>query len=256
MRSLLSHAIVAQHRWLGHVVRSPTSTCLASQALDWLNSEWWGFYKICNTTDDPGNKNHWRHETTNWQKRIETDMDTFYGKSWRNRAVDRWMWKGGERQLVEQWTRHYSSTTSNKPPTVGQHDNSALTIAEEPKHATLTSMRQETDRISPQIAKIPGKISSLKLYRDGSLAIPRLVIHGDNETVIQQMNGQAASRQEMIKLPSMHSYFHSLVVTYGVKPLDQFFCHHVPRRLNRKADALANRALDKGCTHTNGCRQD
>ena len=78
------------------------------------------------------------------------------------------------------------------------------------------------------------------------LIIPPLTVSGDNQAVINQLNGTWQSTAYSSKLSSIQTELWMLSRDFHVTPYDYTFFHHVPRKYNRRADSLANRALDKG----------
>ena len=71
-----------------------------------------------------------------------------------------------------------------------------------------------------------------------------LVIHGDNETVVQQVSGLYQWVPGQHLLPGQNELWAS-VRDFSVKAHDVQSCHQAPRSLNKHVHAVA-RALDKG----------
>ena len=85
-----------------------------------------------------------------------------------------------------------------------------------------------------------------RLNEQGKLSIPPLSVSGDNIAVINQLNGLRISAVGAGIVNTIRTSLWKLSRSYGVFPLDAQFLHHVVRKFNRRADALANRALDSG----------
>ena len=86
----------------------------------------------------------------------------------------------------------------------------------------------------------------VQLRHTGTLRIPPLSISCDNQAVVSQVNGNWCGKAPSEERSRIQESLRTLTATLGVKPLDGHFFHYVPRELNRKADALANQALDYG----------
>ncbi len=70
-----------------------------------------------------------------------------------------------------------------------------------------------------------------------------LKIFGDSELVVRQMTGQYKVRAPHLAL--LHQKAKDLAATF-----DSVSYYHVPRELNKEADAAANEALDTGKSFT------
>ncbi len=73
--------------------------------------------------------------------------------------------------------------------------------------------------------------------------LEKLIIYGDSELIIKQLTGEYRVKNERLKivynqvqslLEEIKSYLPSIKIDY----------EHIPRELNKKADSLANRAID------------
>jgi ribonuclease HI len=77
--------------------------------------------------------------------------------------------------------------------------------------------------------------------------IKALRIRSDSELLVQQMRGRYKVKSADLK--PLHERASKLA-----RQLEYFVIEHVPREMNREADALANQALDGGATHYEGAR--
>ena len=75
-------------------------------------------------------------------------------------------------------------------------------------------------------------------------------MHGDNSSVVNQINGLWRSSVCRADLRNAQHNLWKLAVHLNVKPYDLTFFHHVPRSQNTRPDSFANRAIDEGsfCT--------
>jgi ribonuclease HI len=78
-----------------------------------------------------------------------------------------------------------------------------------------------------------------------SHGIKRLRVRSDSELLVRQMKGQY--RVKSADLKPLHERASKLA-----RQLEYFVIEHVPREMNREADALANQALDGGATRYEG----
>lgn len=78
--------------------------------------------------------------------------------------------------------------------------------------------------------------------------IRALRIRSDSELLVQQMRGRYKVKSADLK--PLHERASKLV-----RQLEYFVIEHVPREMNREADALANQALDGGATRYEGRRE-
>lgn len=78
--------------------------------------------------------------------------------------------------------------------------------------------------------------------------IKGLRIRSDSELLVQQMRGRYKVKSADLK--PLHERASKLA-----RQLEYFVIEHVPREMNREADALANQALDGGATHYEGTRE-
>jgi ribonuclease HI len=77
--------------------------------------------------------------------------------------------------------------------------------------------------------------------------IKGLRIRSDSELLVQQMRGRYKVKSADLK--PLHERASKLA-----RQLEYFVIEHIPREMNREADALANQALDGGATHYEGAR--
>jgi ribonuclease HI len=78
--------------------------------------------------------------------------------------------------------------------------------------------------------------------------IKALRVRSDSELLVQQMKGHY--RVKSADLKPLHERASKLA-----RQLDYFVVEHVPREMNREADALANQALDGGATRYEGASE-
>ena len=70
-----------------------------------------------------------------------------------------------------------------------------------------------------------------------------ILIQGDSELVIKQLQGEYLVKKDHLK--TLHQNVLSLVNSL---PTASFYCQHIRRELNGKADKLSNVALDTRTT--------
>ena len=86
-----------------------------------------------------------------------------------------------------------------------------------------------------------------RLSRTQQLHSLPLAIHGDNASVVAQLNGQwKCNGRARLDLSDAQQNLWRLSTQYAALPYDLCFAHHVPRSLNKVADELANRSLNEG----------
>jgi ribonuclease HI len=78
--------------------------------------------------------------------------------------------------------------------------------------------------------------------------IKGLRIRSDSELLVQQMKGRYKVKSADLK--PLHERASKLA-----RQFEYFVIEHVPREMNREADALANQALDGGATRYEGARE-
>ena len=85
-------------------------------------------------------------------------------------------------------------------------------------------------------AEYHGLLNGLKLAQDRN--ITHLRVGMDSELVVKQMNGEY--QVKAVNLKPLHSQCMKLRETF-----DNCSIHHIPRELNREADALANQGSQR-----------
>lgn len=85
------------------------------------------------------------------------------------------------------------------------------------------------------LAEYLGLFCGVKCAR--SFGVERLVVEGDSQLIVRQLNGQYKCREESLK-----KFYNA--VTQEAKLLEYFEIRHIPRDQNKRADWLANHAMD------------
>lgn len=75
-----------------------------------------------------------------------------------------------------------------------------------------------------------------------SLGIRRLVVEGDSQLIVRQLNGEYRCKEEKLKK------FYDVVVNLA-EGFESFEIRHIPRAENKRADWLANHAMDLQESH-------
>ena len=91
-------------------------------------------------------------------------------------------------------------------------------------------------RATNNVAEYRALLKALDLLRE--LGATRARFHLDSQLIVRQMTGEYR-----VKDPKMRAL--SLEVMKRIRDLVSYSFHHVPRAENKRADALANRALDR-----------
>jgi len=92
------------------------------------------------------------------------------------------------------------------------------------------------------LAEYLGLLCGLKCAK--SFGIERLVVEGDSQLVVRQLNGQYQCREESLKK------FYNAAREIA-RDLAYFEIRHIPRSENKRADWLANHAMDVSNSQTN-----
>jgi ribonuclease HI len=101
---------------------------------------------------------------------------------------------------------------------------------------TLAEMQGFLGKATNNVAEYKALI--LALEKASALGLNRVKIFSDSELVVRQLQGKYKVREEHLKL--LHQR--------ALKILDRFENYsitHIPREKNRRADELANEAIDK-----------
>lgn len=77
-----------------------------------------------------------------------------------------------------------------------------------------------------------------------SFGISRLIVEGDSQLIVRQLTGRYQCRE-----PSLKKFFNSCQEV--AKGLEYFEIRHIPRAENKRADWLANHAMDVSTRITN-----
>jgi len=72
--------------------------------------------------------------------------------------------------------------------------------------------------------------------------VERLVVEGDSQLIVRHINGQYRCREESLK-----KFFNA--VKEEAKLFVYFEIRHIPREQNKRADWLANHAMDVSAPH-------
>ena len=247
LRGSLDQCSASHHRWLGHLARCGSASSLASIALGWLDSRWWSMYKEAGTQLDVTNQFKWRHPTKNWQKHIECDLDLFYGVEWREGPLNRRLWKSGERAFVESCRLQYACSATFH--TVAAELNMDLTVHLLDNDGSRHS-GSDLHSVEARPCKYDLKSQLIARCKERGHCLPPLAIHGDNQSVVLQVKGVWKSSAKSCMIAFCQSVIHSLVAKLGVKAYDHQFLYHIPRKFNRRADALAYYALNRQELHS------
>jgi ribonuclease HI len=119
----------------------------------------------------------------------------------------------------------------------GNPGAASLGVSIRDSHDQEVATASETiGRATNNVAEYRALLKALELLR--GLGATRARFYLDSQLIVRQMNGEYR-----IKDPKMRAL--SLEVFRGLRKLESFSFHHVPRAENRRADALANLALDR-----------
>ena len=75
-----------------------------------------------------------------------------------------------------------------------------------------------------------------------SFGIRRLIVEGDSQLIVRQLNGEYRCKEETLK-----KFYYA--ITEMAERLDYFEIRHIPRAENKRADWLANHAMDLQDSH-------
>jgi ribonuclease HI len=106
----------------------------------------------------------------------------------------------------------------------------------EPDGTTVAELYGHLGSATNNVAEYQGLLHALRWARDRG--VQRLEIYSDSELLVRQMGGRY--RVKNPKLQPLYREAAELVARF-----ERVSLQHVPREQNRKADALANRALDE-----------
>jgi ribonuclease HI len=119
---------------------------------------------------------------------------------------------------------------------------SAAAVVLDEKGAALLERGYFLGETTNNVAEYTALLRGLELVRDLAAARkekPRLVVRSDSELLVKQLAG--AYRVKNVKLQPLFVKAKAML-----NAMPDAKVEHVPRELNRKADALANRVLDMG----------
>jgi len=109
-------------------------------------------------------------------------------------------------------------------------------VLADPAGAVLAERGAYIGRATSNVAEYQGLIAGLDLAR--KLGAADVAVLMDSELIVQQMNGRYKVRSP--KLRPLHEKASSLLQAFN-----SWTIRHVPRALNSRADALANRAVQE-----------
>jgi ribonuclease HI len=116
-------------------------------------------------------------------------------------------------------------------------------ILKDPSGKIIFQLGKRIGRQTNNVAEYYALLAALD-YATGH-GIRGLRIRSDSELLVQQMRGRY--KVKSADLRPLYERASKLM-----RQLDYFAIEHVPREMNREADALANQALDGGATHYEG----
>lgn len=116
-------------------------------------------------------------------------------------------------------------------------------VLKDPSGKVVFQLGKKIGRQTNNVAEYYALLAALD-YAVGH-GIKGLRIRSDSELLVRQMRGYY--RVKSADLKPLHERASKLA-----RQLEYFVIEHVPREMNREADALANQALDGGTTHYEG----
>ena len=90
------------------------------------------------------------------------------------------------------------------------------------------------------VAEYLGLLCGLKCAQ--SFGIQRLLVEGDSQLIVKQLHGEYS-----VKAPSLKKFYAAVVDL--VQEFEEFEIRHIPRAENKRADWLANHAMDLQDSH-------
>lgn len=227
----------ALHGWAGHICRLPPSLDLGS-VLQWRNLAWWRALQVVGEADDPRNRTGWRHLRPGGHLAWEQSLATACGLDWYVQPVHRSGWASGLQSFVHGTLKRLEGNTAGR-----------FSFAPFLKKASAMS----TDIPSSTVQSLISSDLDLRPVRglrqiDGH----RLCCCVDSKLVASWINGEweVGESASLIMVQVLQDSLATLQRKGQIEPwsLTAGFCRAVPREDNEEADALANAALDVGCT--------
>ncbi|HTR80859.1 MAG TPA: ribonuclease HI family protein [Bacteroidota bacterium] len=108
---------------------------------------------------------------------------------------------------------------------------------------TLLKEKKYLGKVTNNVAEYSALIECLLQFTElrarNKISCTRLVMHSDSELMVRQLNGQYKVKDRELKklYDKVRELIHGLQIEFSIM--------HVPRELNREADALANDSIDE-----------
>jgi ribonuclease HI len=110
-----------------------------------------------------------------------------------------------------------------------------MVIYDDSGHEIWAGWKFHNEAATNNLAEYLGLLCGLKCAR--SLGIERLIVEGDSQLIVRQLTGKYQCREESLK-----KFFHASKEV--AKDFKYFEIRHIPRAENKRADWLANHAMD------------
>ena len=198
---------------------------LLADAIEWKDTWWWHQQQAAMQQLEP--RGDWRHAPT-FGTRGNTWDGVFvnaYGLEWSSIAKDPARWATSFEEFVEKAYAYAKSTARRIDPQPMHDVHSTAGHAKQPR--TLPQLELQWQSYDREIG---------------------VEIVGDNETVVNWLNGQAAatSRDQKSMIESLMDRIYKTWADGLIAPRMPWedWCRHVYRERNVVADELANRAMD------------
>ncbi len=106
-------------------------------------------------------------------------------------------------------------------------------------NTTIETHKKYLGTTTNNIAEYTALLQCVEIIKNSeTLGCTELVVHTDSELIARQMNGEYK-----VKDAGLNVLFQKVKITLGTAQF-KFSIRHIPRSLNKEADALANEALD------------
>ncbi len=107
------------------------------------------------------------------------------------------------------------------------------------KNTTLETHKKYLGTATNNIAEYSALLLCIETIKNSeTLECTELVVNTDSELMARQLNGEYK-----VKDAGLNVLFQKVKIALGAAPF-KFSIRHIPRSLNKEADALANEALD------------
>ncbi|MFA5832791.1 MAG: ribonuclease HI family protein [Bacteroidota bacterium] len=112
-------------------------------------------------------------------------------------------------------------------------------VIKDEQRATVLTHKRYLGSTTNNIAEYTALLECIELVRDSeTFRCTELVVQTDSELMARQLNGQYK-----VKDPGLKVMFQKVKAALGSASF-KFSIGHIPRSLNKEADALANEAID------------